>query len=121
MTKYKNIEKYMGELKLHKNCDFEHGTNVVLPSDLENLLAKGVEVYGLLHGDNKDHIIGLTTDRVKVDTHSGLLLSYKPIDSQEPVSKSEIEQFINNSSNKFNRYEYADFLKKIVKNGVKND
>lgn len=123
MTKYKNIEKYMPELKMFpinmkEGLTFsEHG---IKASDLEALLANGVEVYGFK--DICDNFLSpKETDKLDC-THSGLLLSYKPIESQEPVSKVNVAELKNELIDMFGKESWqVEYFSRIEKNGVKND
>lgn len=112
---YPLIKKFLPELKISK--DYRSGEDVIYPEHLELELAKGVELFGLYKQAPKAFSLGQCTG----DTHSGLLIGYKPIESSKPVSREEIEKFIADSSNNFNRYEYTDFLQRILEAGLSND
>ena len=125
MTKYKNIEKYMPELKVVLEYKLEHGLvlsdhkqtivrDYISADDLEALLAKGVEVYG-------DEVKDIFEHKYRNDnttTHSGLLIGYKPIESQEPVSRNEIKEYFDKHIDISGA---AKILKRILENGVSND
>lgn len=118
----------MPELKVHDGAVHYstggHVCNVIMPAELEALLEKGVEVYG---GDEND--LATCPTRGEKDKMTGLLIGYKPIENQEPVSKSEVlkmlkscDTFIDVPDNFDSvKKDLSDLLKRIEKNGVRND
>lgn len=60
------------------------GCKAIKASEVEQLLASGVEVFG-----SRD-CTGVSPDKFNGDTHSGIILSYKPIEKEQPVSKEEL-------------------------------
>lgn len=119
--KYPLIQKYMSELKIeqgYSNGDIlsKEVTHYIKASDLEAILAKGVEVYG-----DDDIKLGFATSRNYEFSHSGLLIGYKPIESQEPVNIKELLEAIY-GVRKGQGYDYLEKIaKRIKKNGVRND
>ena len=92
--------------------------DAIKASDLEKLLEKGVEVYG-----NEDPRY-YTTDYNPSKTHCALLIGYKPIENQEPVSKSELLKALKAESDKdylIGSTEINELISRIEKNGVRND
>jgi hypothetical protein len=60
----------------------------VLASEIESLLAGGIEVFGEKNSASKynEHSPHLSIERGTEDTHVGILVGYKPIEKEQPVS-----------------------------------
>jgi hypothetical protein len=112
MTKYKNIEKYMPELKVY----FSNITEGVLASDLEALLENGVVVYGK---GTPNNFSPLQRHKSDDDNLEVLIISLKPIENQEPVSREEIEKVLAERANNFRSSDYTGILERILKQGYK--
>lgn len=83
--KYPNCEKY--GLKVVEENALVH---TIKASEVEKMLSEGLPVSGeVLPFDSKapcDIMIGIASKA----THKGLLIGYKPIEKEQPVSTSEI-------------------------------
>lgn len=94
MTKFKNIEA-LGLSISEYNGGLKYGTCFVYAADLEALLEKGVRVYGVANSLlNSAAYSSLTEHRGGRDTHTGILIDYKPIPKPKPVSKEEIKNLL---------------------------
>lgn len=111
---YPLIKKFLPELKIVN--DVYDNPKYVVAKDLEAELAKGAEIFGQR---NQYGATDISLNKNSARTHSGLLLNYKPIQNQEPVSREEIEQFYNSFSEKYS--DTAKLLKRILDKGVRND
>lgn len=140
---YKLIKKFLPELS-KVTTEWNFGTTLsngktitdkkevsdfILASELEAELAKGVEVFG---NDEEIDNAEFTSDEVKgVDTHSGLLIGYQPLESSKPVSREEILELLADLSSSMScstatkvRLETEikltnEIRKRILENGVK--
>lgn len=114
MSELKNI-KALG-LKLHTvSVNSRWGDSVVMASDLEALLEKGVRVYGPV----RDFMAVGQTKTVH-DTHTGLLIDYKPISKPKPVTKAELRSLLYAIENyhAMNLQDIPDLLKRALDAGV---
>lgn len=114
---YKLIKKFLPELKYFKNYRADDSIELaVRASDLEAELAKGVEVFGLYERAPRAFSLG----RCSGDTHSGLLIGYKPLQSSKSVSREEIQELLKNEqTHPCLELNSVRLLKRILENGVK--
>lgn len=115
MSEYPNISKFASELLNGNSGVFEEYCKL---SDLEAILAKGVVVYG--QNDSMPYNMSHVYDN-RSDTHSGLLLSYQPIESSEPVKVEEIDDLLGwygNGHGPLELKQTVDLLKRIKRNGM---
>lgn len=113
---YPLIKKFLPEL-----CVFSGGTvDYVSAEDLEAELAKGVEVYGETL-DDENVIAGITKEKITSDTHSGLLIGYKPIESRKPVTVKNLLEILKKVEHNDPSGDIDELISRIEKNGVLND
>ena len=89
MSKYPLCEEVGLKPSLYTTGDNE---KLLMASDVEALLLRGVRVYGQ---EKWDCAYGLTGRKNRNDTHEGILLNYKPISKPKPVTKEELICLIN--------------------------
>lgn len=93
MSKFKNIEALGIEVLIAKLQN--PNERVVLAADLEALLENGVRVYGREAKGPDTANMRVFDYCSSVDTHTGLLIDYKPIPKPKPVTGEELICLIN--------------------------
>ena len=112
----------MSEYKLIKELglivqELKNGAYIVNADDLEALLQKAIRVYGKKPTDGYcSGVVSLRDFPDPEDTHSGLLLNYKPTEKPKPVSREELRKLV--ESEYPSAFENERMLKRILKNGV---
>lgn len=112
--------------------------DVIKASEVENLLSSGVEVFGQADATEKGDTQDMRLSKKRVDnrqygdtysdryhdTHSGLLIGYKPIEKEQPDLAKELTDILALSTQPFfprNTIEHKlkDLINRIQKAGVK--
>ncbi len=90
----------------------------VKASDLEAILENGVMMYGKTNSDGFDsHDFADDRCMADTDTHIGLLINIQPIEKQNPVSKKEVINFLQEHSNAHFSL-MNNFIKRIESAGI---
>jgi hypothetical protein len=89
-------------------------------SELERLLSEGVAVFGPYDISRCEPLesLALSKEAAGNDKFSGLILNYKPIEKEQPVTKEEIIKFIEDYSHSKNS-SAVEFVNRLKKAGVK--
>lgn len=110
---YPLIKKYLPELTFTYNPG-EPKKLFVWASNLEALLSSGVEVFG----QRTKGILAVSNEQTPSDTHSGLLIGYKPIEKEQPVSVDEIVSMLE-LADKHTEIGFREMINRLKLAGVK--